>query len=164
MEIQIKGYSVIIDDEDYDKIANGNMWQVHICESNPYLIYFYRFLPRVGKNKRPREYLHRILCPGIGDIVDHANGNTMDNRKSNLRRCSYAQNVQNRRITKGCRSGYKGVSYFKRDNLYRARIRYNKKEIILGYRKTPEEAHELYKAKALELFGEYANFDSVSPS
>lgn len=158
MDIQIKGYLVIIDDEDYNKIANGNKWQLHICKSNPYLIYFYRFLPRAAGNKRPREYLHRILCQGHGDIVDHVNGNTLDNRKCNLRWCSRAQNVQNKRKDKGNRSGYKGVSYYKRDNLYRARIGYNKKQIIIGYRKTPEAAYELYKAKARELFGEYANY------
>ncbi len=154
MFINIKGYSVEIDDCNSDLINNGYTWQVR--KDKPGCIYFYRWLPRKGNKLKKREYLHKLI---IGNninklMVDHIDGNTCNNKRENLRFVTAAQNVINR---KGYgKTGYKGVSYFRRDKLYRARIRVNGIAKILGYRKTPEAAYELYKTASALWHGEFA--------
>lgn len=50
------------------------------------------------------------------------------------------------------------MSWFKKNKRYVAGIKFNGRRIHLGYFDCPEEAHEAYKAKAVELYGEYAHW------
>lgn len=79
-----------------------------------------------------------------GKIVDHKNGNTLDNKKCNLRICTNKENVRNQKINKRNTTGYKGVSYNKRDKKYAAYIKVDGKKISLGYYLSLEVAHEAY--------------------
>ena len=88
--------------------------------------------------------------------VDHINGNPLDNRKSNLRICTNAENQRNRGVNKNNTSGYKGVCWAKQNKKWKARIKHNGKLIHLGYYKDKEEAARAYDKKAKELHGEYA--------
>jgi hypothetical protein len=75
--------------------------------------------------------------------IDHINGVRNDNRISNLRVVSKAQNQQSRfAAQKNNRTGYPGVSVFQK--YYRARIHVNGRELHLGLYKTPELAAEAY--------------------
>lgn len=65
---------------------------------------------RATINKK-RYYIHRFLIPNA-KIVDHINGNTLDNRRENLREASFQQNIANSFKKPGL-SIYKGVSYDK---------------------------------------------------
>lgn len=78
--------------------------------------------------------------------VDHRDGNPSNNQFANLRDVSQQTNIENMRAaTKGNRtSGLLGVSYHRRDSLWRARIRINGKDHTIGYFKTPEAAHAAY--------------------
>lgn len=81
--------------------------------------------------------------------VDHINGIKNDNRLSNLRCCTNAQNLQNQRKKANNTSGFIGVSFRKTINKFRATIGINGKYSHLGYFDTPEEAHAAYvEAKA----------------
>ena len=74
-------------------------------------------------------------------MVDHMNGNPLDNRKSNLRIATSQVNQHNQRKAKG---------YFKKDNGWQAQITVNKKKIYIGYYKTEAEARAAYlKAKQI---------------
>lgn len=102
-----------------------------------------------------RVYMHREItnCPP-GLVVDHINGNTLDNRRTNLRICTERQNRYNS-LTDSL-SGYKGVSLCGPD-MYRARIQHPEYgEIYLGRYKDPQEAADAYDKAALLLWGEYA--------
>ena len=66
-----------------------------------------------------------------GDI-DHINRDRGDNRICNLRMVDRSTNQRNRKISKNNTSGHTGVSYHKRDGLWRASINVNGKELILG--------------------------------
>ncbi|RZM21135.1 MAG: HNH endonuclease [Pedobacter sp.] len=93
-------------------------------------------------------------------IVDHYNGKPADNSWNNLRPADYSQNGCNSRLRHSSRSGYKGVSYYKDKNRYRAEIYLRDRRYSLGYFKTAEEAHEAYCKKAEVLHGQFANFGS----
>lgn len=116
--------------------------------------------------KQGKVYLHRFLTNApTGQIVDHINGNSLDNRKCNLRVGTRVENNMNRPANKTRRgrpttSPYKGVSWDKRRNKWAARIGHNYKSICLGYFDIPEDAARAYDSKARELFGEcaYQNF------
>ena len=89
--------------------------------------------------------------------IDHRDGNSTNNRWSNLRRATPSQNNANRRRPRHNTSGYKGV-YF-RWGFWRACIKRNGRRIYLGVFATPEEAHAAYVAAARKLFGEFARPD-----
>lgn len=96
-----------------------------------------------------------------GMQIDHINGHRHDNRISNLRLATHAENLRNVKMRKSNRSGFKGVSmnYGRnrlRTNPYRARIRLSGKEVFLGCYKTANEAHLAYVDAANKHFGEFA--------
>lgn len=88
--------------------------------------------------------------------LDHINGIPGDNRIVNLRAASPSQNSCNQRRQSNNSSGFKGVSWYKRDGKWKAHITYRGKGFHLGYFDTAEEAYAAYCAKAKELHGEFA--------
>ena len=88
--------------------------------------------------------------------IDHINRNPADNRISNLRVCTHAENVRNHsKITN--RSGLPtGVRINKASGKYQARISFNNRQIHLGTYDSPKEAERVYKNKRIELFKEFA--------
>src|SRR4051812_42974146 len=81
-------------------------------------------------------YMHRLIAqPGDSLVVDHINGDGLDNRRVNLRICVQAKNVINRRVIRS-QSGYRGVSYLKDRNAWTARLDLNGRRHYLGYFKT----------------------------
>ncbi len=80
------------------------------------------------------------------DQIDHINRNRSDNRIANLRDVSHKQNQQNKSKQSNNKSGYPGVSWYKRYSKWRARIRHNQKLIHLGYFDDLEDAVAARKA------------------
>jgi hypothetical protein len=91
--------------------------------------------------------------------IDHINGIRSDNRFCNLRDVSQNQNMSNSKKHKDNLSGYKGVSWHKKDKKWRCRICFNGKHIFIGNFNTKEEAHESYKKAAVQFFGEFARLE-----
>jgi len=143
------GYEAIIDDDDFERVSSFK-WHGAKSRTGVYV--------RHGRN--PALILHRFILdakPGVS--VDHINGNTLDNRKENLRICTSAENTRNSRKYSTNVSGCKGVSYIEWRNKWASKITFNYKKYFLGYYNTREDAFEAYKAKAKEFFGEYARFE-----
>lgn len=101
-----------------------------------------------------RTLMHRLILgdkPGMQ--IDHKDGNRLNNRKSNLRHCTTAENQQNRRKVSG-RSRFKGV---RRDRgQWRAQIKIDCKIICLGFHATERLAARAYDAAAKRHFGKFA--------
>lgn len=123
--------------------------------------YVYRMKTINGKaNVKIR--LHRqIMRAEVGQIVDHINGNTFDNRKENLRFCTIQQNQKNRkkRDAHKASSKYKGVSI--KGKRWTVSITHNYKRHYLGIFDTQEQAAAAYNAASEKLHGEYGRKNNV---
>ena len=145
----------VVDDEDYEKVVEAigrRKWYVHDNGSTK----------DYAMSGCRRQSIHRVVMDNPkGMCVDHINGDTLDNRKQNLRICTKAQNSQNKKLRRDSASGFKGVAE-QSSGRYSAYIgdpntAYPKKRHIrLGTYSTAEEAARAYDRKALKLHGEYA--------
>lgn len=102
--------------------------------------------------------MHReVLNAPVGLEVDHRDGNGLHNFRENLRLCTHAQNMRNRKvISANNTSGYKGVFWAKWANKWRVVVRHNWKNVHVGYYDIAIEGAHAYDEKAKELFGEFA--------
>jgi hypothetical protein len=78
-------------------------------------------------------------------MVDHINGNTLNNCRNNLRVTNKSLNGYNAKIKSNNTSGYRGVSFNKKKRKWEAYIWLNKRRYHLGYFETKEEAYAKYK-------------------
>ena len=110
------------------------------------------------------EIHHPELRNNLELQVDHINGNRLDNRKENLRLATPQQNQMNRKSHRNSTSKYKGVSWDKSRNKWRALIMIDNKYKHIGRYQDEREAALAYDKAARELFGEYAhlNFEEIT--
>lgn len=106
--------------------------------------------------------MHRfIMQDPVGIEIDHWDGNTLNDRRFNLRRATVDQNRQNRGKSKTNTSGYKGVHFCKSNGKWAAQISVNKKRKGLGYFSTKEEAALAYNSAAVRFHGEFAWLNTI---
>jgi len=143
------GMECIFDADDFDRLKTYRWRYVSNREGG------YAGAEIYGETTK-RIFMHRFIvnCPD-GYVVDHINGNRLDNRKSNLRIVTRRQNGKNRGINSNNTSGYKGVTFDSRSNKYRASIMSDYKIIHLGTFQTAEEAAEAYAEASRKYHGEY---------
>ena len=134
----------LIDKEDLPIITRlGTTWKINRSRNG------YKSV-RTTKQIDGRRFVYTlsnlILPPSEGNVVDHINGNTLDNRKVNLRLIPSWGNQQNlANLVRTNKSGYRGVSWYKRIGKWRAKVCVNKKHYHLGYYDSKEEAAEVAK-------------------
>jgi hypothetical protein len=140
----------IIDIGDYDKFVKGYSFKLH---PDGYVQY------SGAKDGLHNKYLARVLFGEPDDMeIDHINTNPLDNRRENLRIATHRQNCKNKNKYKNNTSGFKGVSFDKKEQKFRARISIDGKRKFLGYFATAEAAHEEYKRAAVKYHGEFARY------
>jgi len=105
--------------------------------------------------------LERMLGHKNFEMVDHIDGDGLNNQRSNLRPATYQENNMNRLKGENKSSVYKGVYKHSKCSGYISQIILNRYNIYLGYFNTEEEAAEAYNKKAIELFGEYAKLNII---
>lgn len=104
---------------------------------------------------------HRALCgckKGDGVVVDHIDGNPLNNRRSNLRAANHQINAWNRKP--GSKTGYSGVQEIS-DGVFVGKVRQGDEYHYCGAHKTAEQAALAVNAKRLELRGDLAFLNRV---
>ena len=151
MTVTLKnGRQFLIDEQDWDLVKHIN-WNVHIMQKGYKYVYTFQKV----NGKRKMIYLHRMIADcGLSLFVDHINGNTLDNRRSNLRASTNRQNQWNQKRVRGV-IPFKGVTF--ENGCYRSRIRINGKKVSIGTFKTATEASNAYNKASLELHGSYSH-------
>lgn len=148
-----QGYSTLVDWDDYEWLSHFR-WSARRTRKRVYA-------RRWGGDSRPTVHMHReILKAQDGLVVDHINGDTLDNRRCNLRLCTHSDNIANKPKNKSNRCGYKGV-YQRKWGKYQASIRYQKKYTYLGMFDTAEEAAKAYNKAAKRIQGDFACLNNV---
>jgi len=145
-----QGQVAIVDEFDYEWL---NQWKWHAVKMRGGMKAA-RHIPKSGGRKI---YMHRqIMAAPVGMDVDHRDHNTLNNRKENLRVCTTAQNIQNQLPSRGETSGFKGVTWDKRDRKWKAYIRIKGRQKFLGYYDDEIEAALVYDTAARRVFKEFA--------
>lgn len=151
----LHGLVAIVDRADYPLVSDRHWWATK-------------------SHRRPGNYyvhsqtggqliaLHRLIMnPSPGEIVDHRDGDGLNNRRTNLRRCSCADNTRNTRLSsifdarhRPKASRYRGVGLVN-GRYWIAQIRHR----YLGYFPSEEDAARAYDRAAIEEFGEFARLN-----
>lgn len=124
----------------------------------------YAFRSIYPGGKVQKEIMHRVILERIigrplmpGELVDHIDGDGLNNRRANLRLATPKENMRNRKRAVTNKSGYKGVTFFPRTGKWKASIGVDGKCISLGYFDTPQSAYAAYCKAGRELHGEFFN-------
>lgn len=149
-----QGYEAIIDAADVPLVAGFN-WCARVA---PYTAYAARNGQLgLGEKRGKAVFLHNVICPpGAGRLIDHINGDGLDNRRGNLRQATKTENGRNSRMKSRNTSGFKGVHLHKETGKWRARISTGDRHVSLGLYNTPEEAHAAYVKASTEMHGEFS--------
>ena len=147
-------YQALVDDEDYQHLSQYTWRWIgagYVARQTKW--------KEDGRYRFGSIYMHReILSAPKGLVVDHRNGNTLDNQRSNLRLCSQSENVAAGRTR--ATSRFRGVSRAdSQRNPWSARIGHDGRMKYLGSFATEEEAALAYNRAALELYGEFARLN-----
>lgn len=145
-----RGIEAIVDDEDYAALSLFK-WYAHKGKTT-----WYARTDLVIGGVKLRIYMHRLMMIGA-DMIDHADGNGMNNRKSNLRVATESQNQANRKKGTGNLSSiYKGVTWDKSRKSWIAQIAYKGNHKSLGRHGCEHKAAAVYDVHAKALFGEFS--------
>jgi hypothetical protein len=151
----------LVDTEDYEWASQWNWYaQWNECTKS----YYAGRNPRVGDPPNTPQHLHTALLRVSPErVVDHRNGDTLDDRKHNLRECSTLQNSRNRMRSRNNKTGLKGVHFETSSGKWKAQIGVAWKRYNLGRYDTVEAAGRAYDEAAIKHFGEFArlNFPKV---
>jgi hypothetical protein len=149
-----QGKCAIVDDGDFE-FLNRRKWHaiktVRKCRTT---FYARCWVSKKGKQSR-HVLMHLMLCPDYR-IVDHKNGDGLDNQRSNLRRGTHGGNQHNMHKYVGCGSRFKGVSWHKQNSYWRAQICVNSQRMYLGVFYSEVSAAIAYDRAAEKYFGEFA--------
>jgi hypothetical protein len=151
-----KGYCALVDDNDFEWLSQWN-WYFEPRECTGYAA-----RTEGTKPKQVKIYMHnRIAGTPTGMTTDHIDHNGLNNQRGNLRICTQSENHMNSQRQANNTSGYKGVTWNKNEQKWKARIQKNRKEIHLGYFDTAEKAAYAYNDAARKFFGEFANLNKI---
>ena len=152
-----QGKFAIVDDADFSELSK-HKWCVN---NNGYAIRTLWF----GAEHRPKQrhlLMHRIIAGAKGgQLVDHENGDKLDNRRRNLRISNKSLNGCNRGIPRHNTTGYKGVVKHSQSNGWVAQITVGGKNLYIGHFPHPQLAALAYNNAAKAAFGEFAQLNKL---
>jgi len=147
-----RGEFALVDNADFP-VLNKLTWTLSVSGKRKYAVHnFYKD----GKNHLVA--MHRFLLNAPkGKTIDHIDGDGLNNQRANLRVCTLAENLRNRK--KPTINGYPYTGIQPMGRKWRAIIGHKGKTIHLGMFLTPEDAARAYDAAAKRLFGKFARLN-----
>lgn len=149
----------IVDDWNYNRLSQ---WKWYANRTRNLYYYAQRGI-RVNGKRSCIQMQREIYKLKIGNKcqIDHIDGNTLNNREINLRKCTSQQNIWNRHRIFG-KSKYKGVLWHKKNRKWTGQIVINYKKIYLGSFVNEAEAAKAYNKAALEYYGKFAKLNILT--
>ncbi len=154
-----RGYATTVDDSEFETLS-VHKWSALVTVKNGSAckVYATRAVRIAGKNVAILMHRHLLnIPPGCSLMVDHRDGDSLNNQRSNLRLATYSQNNANRMKRTGMKhtSRFKGVGALPTGK-WRATIKIGESTKHLGVFLSEEDAARAYDDAAREQFGEYA--------
>jgi len=146
--------TVYIDDSDWDLVKEFK-WYPTVGTSKTF---YARANGRTPEGKRYLIFMHNLLMGLTG--IDHTDRNGLNNRRSNLRSASHAENTRNVGPRKDCTTGFKGVTFEKKTGKYLFQLQFNGKR-VKGRCSTAVDAAVKYNELAKKHFGEFAYLNII---
>lgn len=116
-----------------------------------------------GYMKAGPDYVHRlILEPKEGEVVDHINGDPLDNRRSNLRICTVQENSCNQKTRLGNKTGARGVHWEAGRGKWYAKVTVKGRTVFVGRYDTLDEAKAARLSAEAILHGQFAGAFGVN--
>ncbi len=150
-----KGQTTCVDDTDYDRLLGIGRWS---CNNKGYAVHY-----TTVSGEMLVLYMHRIILDApAGMVVDHINGDRLDNRRDNLRLGTISQNNANRQHYSTSEAPFKGLSWNR--GKWQVRIGVNGRRVYLGRYASPTTAALMYDAAARHFYPEFnrCNFPEVT--
>ena len=117
----------------------------------------YRYVSINKKLHKTHRIIYFMIHGEMPDYIDHIDGNKLNNKIENLRKCTKAQNAFNRKPPASNKSGHKNVSYYKRGNTWRSYVSVGGKQINGGFFENIEDAVIASTLLRQQYHGEFAN-------
>lgn len=155
----IDGYDYEV--SNFGQVRNSECYIINSRMSNS----GYRYIRLYKMGEVATLYIHRLVCAAFQKntynkkVVDHINGNKLDNNNCNLRWVSYSENGLNRNKESNNISGIRGISFNKNVNSWYVRLTVSGKPKNLGYFKSLDDAILFRNAEAKKYYGEFYRND-----
>lgn len=144
--VNAPGVFAIVDDEDFERCSKI-VWRLQRAAGGLH------YAQRTQHGQKKTLLLHRVVLDAKpGSMIDHVDGNGLDNRKANLRFCTHSQNQMNARRPLGV-SGYRGVRA--RNPGFQSQIQVDGKKILGPLRRNVIEAAFDYDVLSRQYHGEF---------
>jgi hypothetical protein len=145
----LRGQVTLVDDEDYEALQ-GYRWR---CSTHGYAVRS----ENVDGYERVVTMHRQILDAPRGLVVDHIDGNRLNNTRANLRLATQQQNLRNRGVFRNNQVKIKGVTA--QHGKWHARLQFDRQLLHLGFYDDPQLAALAYDAAARLLFGPFAQLN-----
>lgn len=158
IKTKITGKEIKVDDDWYEMLSLVN-WALYTTMGR----YHYAESKTNKRNqKTDRNFMHRLIMdPPKGMVVDHINGDGLDNRVSNLRVCTPAENSRNTIKSANASSRFKGIHWDNESKKWRACISIDGVRRHIGRFPTEKDAAEAYNIEAVKRYGKFAKLNEI---
>ena len=148
-------FDVLFDIEDIEKVSEYK-WCINGFRNTKSNCDYEKFYCVSNEGK----FMHRILMDAKrNEFVDHIDHDGLNNRRNNMRTCSFSENRKNNPMYKNNKYGHIGVCKYNYNNMnkWMAHIMVDRKKKTLGYFDTYEEACKAREEAEIKYYGEFAN-------